>query len=100
MTFFSLLLSAISAANQGWPPLRIMLGSRPQQTPIRFMRLFCCARAAIGDTTAVPPWKSDELAALHFTARNGNGCGLAQFGAEIARLAFNWDVRDVRSGSN
>jgi hypothetical protein len=44
-------------------------------------------------------WKRDELAPLHFAARIGNGCSLAQFGAEIARLAFNWDVPDVRSGS-
>ncbi len=27
----------------------------PSKTPIRFMRSFCCARAAIGDATAAPP---------------------------------------------
>jgi hypothetical protein len=59
MTFSFLLFSAISAANQAGPP----------KTPIGFRRSFCCARAAIGDTSAAPPGSV-------MNSRRTNACSL------------------------
>jgi hypothetical protein len=63
------------------------------------MRSFCCARAAIGDTTAAPPRSVMNSRRFISLPELATDVSLAQFGAEIARLAFNWDVPDVRSGS-
>jgi hypothetical protein len=67
-----------------------MLGSRPQQDTDPFYAVVLLRKSS--DTTAA--WKRDELAPLHSLPEL-----VAQFGAEIARLAFNWDVPDDRSGS-
>ena len=76
-----------------------MLGGRPQQDADPFYAVVLLRKSSDRRYDRRAARKRDELAPLHFTARIGNGSSLAQFGAEIARLAFNWDVPNVRSGS-
>jgi len=65
-----------------------MLGSRPRQDADPFYAVVLLRKSSDRRYHRRAAWKRDELAPLHFTARIGNGCSLAQFGAEIARLAF------------
>jgi hypothetical protein len=66
-----------------------MLGSRPSKTD-PFYAVVLLRESSDRRLDRRAAWKRDELAPLHFTARIGNGCSLALFGAEIARLAFNY----------
>ena len=69
-----------------------MLGSRPQQDTDPFYAVVLLRKSS--DTTAAPP--GSVMNSRRFISLPEL---VAQFGAEIARLAFNWDVPGDRSGS-